>query len=173
MTTILAAGAALMTRALGAAFLLLVLLIVSIVAGTHLAFAQEVVSAQLLPRAASDVPTVTLLRDGVILVALVFVGFFAVWRLTLIEKWVRSRITMQDLAAVLIEDELIKRGVIQRPHPPLPPEPLPPVDEQDQWVAEANKVAPPPPPPPRRPHVPSTKSVAHTFSARTRAKGNA
>ena len=61
MTTVLAAYAALMTRA---AILLLAVAILLILVGAQAAFGQEVISAQPLAQPVSDVPTITLWRDG-------------------------------------------------------------------------------------------------------------
>jgi len=160
MTTFLAAYAALMTRALGyvlTAFLILVIL-------SAAAMANEIVTALPTgPAPAPEVPTITLWRDGMIMVALVVAVGFAVWAAPRLDRFVNRRIEFHGLAAALIEHELIQRGVVQKPAEAAPaaaPEPtLEPID--DPWAAEADKLSKPPvPPTPRRPHIVASTKTA-------------
>lgn len=177
MTTFLAAYAALRLRVFAFVFTVLLVLILSLVAGAHTAFGQEVVSMQPTYQGPPAVPTITLWRDGGILAAIITIIGVLIWRVTLIETWVRSTIRFQSVVSALAENELEKRGVQVRPtHPePLSPPSFPPTPEDDMWAAEADKAAPPPPP--RRGvqvvQSISTRELAQKLTPRTRAKGNA
>ena len=172
MTTVLGASVSLMIRvgALSlAAFFVLMLLSLA-------ATAQDIIAALPTtgPIPVPEVPTITLWRDGMIVVALVVIVAVVIWRSTLIERHVRNQAEFHGLAAAWLEDDLIKRGVVKAPAAPATD---PTLGEDEAWIAEANKIAPPPPPAPRRVSPvspsPTAKQRASTFSPRTRAKGNA
>jgi hypothetical protein len=176
MTTLLGASASLLIRACAyAAIAFLILLMISIGAT-----AQDVVAAQPLPLPPEPaaVPTITLWRDGAIVVAIAILAAFLIWRVHKFDTWADNQIAFHGLAAALMQDEMIKRGMVEKPQPqPLPPMPTLD-DEADAWAAEANKVAPPPetaPPVPRRvtPSNLSAKEMAQRLTPRTRAKGHA
>jgi hypothetical protein len=173
MTLFLRAGMALILHATAIAIAAFIVL-VALSAG---AMAQEVIQAQPAPLP-PETPTITLWRDGAIMAALVIGIGTIIWRASMLDAWVRSRTEFHGLAAALLEDELIKRGVVKEPASPSPEPTLEPID--DPWAVEADRVAPPPPAPAPRPklHVAATASksaqqMAAKFSHRTRAKGNA
>lgn len=172
MTTLLGASASLMIRVCVlalTAFLILALI-------SFAAMAQDTLSVMPTgPAPVAEVPTITLWRDGAIMVGIMVLVALLVWRLTLIEKWVIGTVEFHGLASALMHDEITKRGLVK----PEPAQPTLALDEDDLFAAQANKVAPPPPPAPTPRRVtprldsipPSTKAVAATFAARRAAKG--
>lgn len=171
MTMILGAFASSMIRALWAIGVFLVLAVLSVLIA-HAALAQEVISMTPTYQGSLATPTITLWRDGGILALIIVLIGVLIWRVSLIENWVRNTMRYQSLATALIEHELEKRGVQVRPtYPePLPSVPLPPIDEHDPWVEEADKVAPPPTAKPVRkePSPTTVTDMAHKFAARRR-----
>lgn len=171
MTTVLGAGASLMIR-VGAltciAFGLLLLI-------SAAAMAQDVIAVTPTgPAPVPDVPTITLLRDGAIMVVLVVLAAVVVWRASMLDLWMHSRLDLHGMAAALMEDEMQKRGLIVDRAAKAPPAHEPTLnDPADMFAAEADKIAPAPAMPAARRVTPSTKAVAQTFGPRTRAKGHA
>ena len=156
MTTAIGAGASLMIR-VGALMCVAfgILLLISAAA-----MAQDVVAVTPTgPAPVPDVPTVTLVLQGVAAAFLVVLLAVIVWRASMLDLWMHSRLDLHGMAAALMEDEMRKRGlVVDRAVPPAAPEPtLEPIE--DPWAAEADKVAPPPPPMPAPRRVQSTKSA--------------
>ena len=165
MTTAIGAGASLMIR-VGAlmcvAFGLLLLI-------SAAAMADTIQVTPTGPAPVPDVPTITLLRDGAIMAALVVLVAVVVWRASMLDLWMHSRLDLHGMAAALMEDEMQKRGlIVERTVPKVAPTPEPTLEPlEDPWAAEADKVAPPPPPMPAPRRVtPSAKTVAHTFAPR-------
>lgn len=165
MTTLLGASASLLIRAAAraaayAAIAALILLMISIAAT-----AQDVVSALPTgPAPVPEVPTVTLWRDGVIMVAIAILVVVVVWRASMLDLWVHSRMDLHGMAAALMHDEMERRGLAAKPEPAPQAEPtLEQID--DPWEVQADKLTKPAPQPAPRRVTPSTKQVAHTFSA--------
>lgn len=171
MTTVLGAGASLMIRVgilLLAAFGVILLI-------SAAAMADTIAVTPTGPAPVPDVPTITLLRDGAIMVVLVVLAAVVVWRASMLDLWMHSRLDLHGMAAALMEDEMQKRGLIvdrAAPAPAAAPEPtLDPIE--DPWAAEADKIAPPPPMPAPRRVQKSPKAMASDLSPFTARRGRA
>lgn len=175
MTLMLGAFASSLLRVFQALGIGLFLLVLFSVIGAHVAFAQSVVAAQPFPPPVQAVPTITLWREGMVIALIVILIGCLIWRVSLIEAWVRSDIRFHTLAAAWLESELEKRGVQVRPPAPKAEAPLPtlPLTEDDHWAAEADRAAPPPPPKANNVQRISPREMAHKLTARTKARGNA
>lgn len=171
MTTLLGASASLLIRVGALLFVALGLLL--LISAAAMA---DTISAQPLPLPVppAETPTITLWRDAAIMAACVVIVALVVWRTKKFDAWADRTAQFHGLGAALFEDELIKRGVVQKPAP-VPDVPADLVDDDPAWAAEADKIAappaPPPPPPAPRRVTPSTTKVAHTFAAPRARRG--
>lgn len=176
MTLMLGAFASSLLHTLRVLSIFLVLLVLSVLVVTQAVSAQEVVSAQPIAQPVYTVPTITLWREGAVISLIVILIGCLIWRVSLIEAWVRSDIRFHTLAASWLESELEKRGVQVRPpapKPDVPPMPPLPLTEDDHWAAEADRAAPPPPAKPTNVRTISTREMAHKLTARGKVRGNA
>ena len=161
MTTVLGASASLMIR-VGALTLVALGILLLISAA---AMADTIAVTPTGPAPVPDVPTITLLRDGAIMIVLVVLAGVVVWRASMLDLWMHSRLDLHGMAAALMEDEMQKRGLIVDRAAPAPAKAEPTLEPiEDPWAAEADKIAPPPPMPAPRRVQKSPKAMASDLS---------